>query len=111
MSITLTGAQFKRYYEDPAWWPDGAFHDDNEIFVNGTKTDDLDVESMKDTDKVEIRGGIVCYDDGDDMDMVSHASEWLKAQSTAALMIEAPLDKLDAIKAAVIAAGGTVLEA
>lgn len=34
MTVKTTGAEFKRFYNDTAFWPEGAWHEDEEIEVN-----------------------------------------------------------------------------
>jgi hypothetical protein len=36
MATRTTGAEFKRFYKDRAFWPDGGiWHDDETVTVNG----------------------------------------------------------------------------
>lgn len=43
MSTNTTGAELKAFYADPSFWPEGAYHDDEEIVTDGVhKTSDIE---------------------------------------------------------------------
>lgn len=112
MKITVTGAEWKRFYEDSEIWKDGSFHDDVSGVIDGKTvgSDDLDFDLSAIADSAvitEIDG--VYFPDGDTVDGTSLATvfkKWRKAQTTATIIIECHISKKDAVEAAIIAAGG-----
>ncbi len=111
MTVKTNGAEFKAFYADPLSWPgpDGeTYHDDTQILVNGQAIEDIDVTALADTDNVAIVGGFIVSSDarihGRALD--AHFRAWKRRQTTTLITIECPAEKVDAIKAAVIAAGG-----
>lgn len=110
MTVKTTGAEFKRYYNDDQAWPDDAWHDGIEVRVDGVDLGDESVEGIGDGAKVEIVSGDVFLPENDDsICILKHFRKWLKNQNTAALMVECPKDKLEAVKAAIQSAGGKAL--
>jgi hypothetical protein len=109
--VKTNGAEFRRYYADPAFWPDGAYHDDAIVCVNGVEEVDFDADAIPDAAVVSIEGGGVfgfAANDGDPPSMEAHFKRWRKTQTTAVFTVECPKDKFDAVKAAIKAAGGKV---
>lgn len=112
MTTKATGAELKAFYSDKAAWPgeDGdTWHDDELILVEGAKVEGY--ENIPDDAKVTIEGGVVfskSWDDESAPSFETHFKRWRKTQNTAFLAVECPKDKLDAVKAAIRAAGGKV---
>jgi hypothetical protein len=106
--IKTTGAEFWRFYHDDIFWPDGSYHDDSLVRVNGEEVEDYTRDSIPDDAKIEIEAGVVVFEDGDEVSLESHFKKWRKAQNTASIVVECPKDKLDAVKAAIKASGGRV---
>ena len=110
MSVKTNGLEFWTFYNDKDYWPEGAWHDDTVILVNGKEVEDYTRENIPDDAQVTIDGGVVYLDERgqEDTGFESYFKKWRKQQSTVFLSVEAPKDKLDAIKAAIKAAGGRV---
>lgn len=113
MAVKVTGYEWKKFYtdKDPEFWPEGAWHDDEEVLVNGQEVDgEFSHESVADTDTITITGGIVFMRerDTDGPSLETHFKRWRKKQNTAILMVEVPRGDLEALKAAIAAAGGKV---
>src|SRR5688572_3148009 len=116
MPVKTTGAEFKRFYADPAFWPDGIIHEDEELAVNGVLMDmSNDYMQIDDDARVVISYGVVTTDTVTEREDIAsfegYFRKWRKLQSTATFLVEAPNDKLEAIKAAIKSAGGKVLKA
>lgn len=109
MAIKTTGRMWKNFYADKTAWPDGAYHDDTVIRVNGVHDQDASLDEVADTAVIEVETGYVQLTDGRDVDLVEYFTTWLKAQTVVCGAFEAPADKFEAIMAAIIAAGGTPL--
>jgi len=111
MSVKTTGAEFKRYYSDPTAWPDGAWHEDAYITVDGKDSDehDIDLTAVSDVALISIDGGALYDNPAGDISMETHFKRWRKAQNTEALVIEFDKSQRDAVIAAVKANGGKVL--
>jgi hypothetical protein len=112
MSAKTTGAEWKRFYSDKAWWPEGAYHEDDEIIVNGAVwTWDEDPMSIRDESIVTVAGGIVYLkeDAHDGPSLEAYFRRWRKAQNTVVFVCEAPKELEQAVRAAVKAAGGKAI--
>lgn len=118
MTVKCTGAEFKRFYNDPEYWvspersPDNhTWHDDEMIAVNDVELrDGIEVEKLNDTDRVLIDGGVVFGQvvGPKEPGLESYFKRWRKAQNTTSIVVDCPKEKLAAILAAIKAAGGTV---
>ena len=89
--IKTTGAEFKAFYSDKTAWPEGAWHEEETITVDGEVDDDydFDIEQIADAAKVTIEGGIVFKDDQatDGPSFEAHFRAWRKRQNTATLSV------------------------
>ena len=112
MTVKTNGATWKKFYQDPAFWPENAWHEGEEITVNGLSVDDasFDLTTVKDADHITVAGGVVYLLNGgyDGPTLEALFRTWLKAQATTVLMVEVDRAKLEAVTAAVKAAGGKV---
>jgi hypothetical protein len=122
MSIKTTGRDFKRFYTDDAVWKpagskDGAYFDDVTIYVNDADWDagGKDYEDIPDDATVSFSGGS-WYPDQDTAAQYESRNfetvfkKWRKAQTHTTIIVEVALDNIEAMKAAVAAAGGKVLQ-
>ena len=110
-TITTTGAEFKRYYNDETAWPEGAFHEDLLIHVDKVAMGDdgIYIENIADTAEVVIECGIVMALENDkDMDMIDHFEKWRRAQVFTSVIVDIDHEKLAQLEAAVLALGGVV---
>lgn len=116
MPTKTTGAEFKRFYNDESFWPndDGAtFHDEGVITIDGVVYEyglDPDNDPIPDDAEVIIEGGTVYGPnwDGDEPSLETYFKRWKKKQNTASFLVECDQSVLDAVKAAIKAAGGRV---
>ena len=111
MTVKTTGAEFKRFYFDDAYWPDGTWHEDEEIEVDGLPiSEDLAFEDIPDTASMRIAGGVVMgLADDSGPSFESYFKKWHKAQSTVSFVVECDKNKEGAVRSAVRAAGGRVV--
>ena len=112
MTAKTTGAELKRFYFDEAFWPEGAWHENEEIEVDGSPlSEDVGIEDVPDGAAVKIAGGVVIGlpDLGDDgPSFEGHFKKWRRAQSTVLFVVECAKDKEGAVRAAIRAAGGRI---
>lgn len=112
MTTKTTGAEWKRYYSDLSAWPDGAYHDDQLIVVDGVDSCefDIDLSTVADSAQITIECGMYFSSekDAEGRSLEAHFRRWRKSQSITLLTVEAPNDRLDAIKAAIKSTGGKV---
>lgn len=113
--IKTTGAEFKRFYSDEAFWTDGLFHEEEMIVIDGESIcddmgfTDVNLEEVADDVKMEISEGIVFKDNYEEVcSFESYFRKWRKLQNFVFLTVEAPKEKVDAIRDAIKAAGGKV---
>lgn len=111
-NIKTIGSVWNKFYADKTAWPEGAYHDDTLLAINGKKEPDCDYENLPQDAIVEIVSGYVMFEDGSDGDLAEHFKKWLDKQTgqgTVYGAFSASTDKLEAIRAAIVAAGGTLL--
>lgn len=110
MTVKTTGAEFKRFYADTNFWSDQTYHEDALIYVNGEEqTDGVNESILADDDVVTIEGGYVIESPfGRDVSLKAYFKKWLKTQSIRSFLVECDVAILDAVKAAIRAAGGKV---
>lgn len=112
MATKTNGAEFKRFYSDSAFWPDGAWHEDVTFLVDGQQADDsVDMSAVADGAEVTIDGGIVlgAQPEGREPSVETHFKRWRKLQTTKTLVVEVDAAKLEAVLQAIKAAGGKVV--
>ena len=106
--IKTLGAEYKRFYNDPAAWPDDSWHEDETLLVNGDEWP-LCVIDIPEDAVINLSGGVVLgLPNGAETSMESHFKRWRKRQTTTTILVECDLTKVDEIKAAVKSAGGKV---
>ena len=110
-TITTTGAEFKRYYNDETAWPEGAFHEDALIHVDKVAMGDdgIYIDEIADTAEVVIECGLVMGLENDtDMDMIDHFEQWRRAQVFTSVIVDIAPENLAKLETAVLALGGVV---
>lgn len=113
MAVKTTGAEFKRFYFDPEFWPEGEeyWHEDDTITFDGEVVDSIDTDALADDAKVTIEGGTVFgpkWEDGAGPSLDAYFRRWKKKQATVSFLVECNTEKAEAVKAAIRAAGGKV---
>lgn len=107
--IKTTGAEYKRFYNDPAAWPDDSWHEDETLIVNGDEWT-LGVVDIPDDAVINLSGGVVFgLPNGTEASLEAYFKRWRKRQTTTTFLVECDMDKVDEVKAAVKAAGGKVV--
>lgn len=110
--IKTNGKEFKAYYSDKQAWPDGAWHEDDGITVDGVPAyeNDMDLTKVQDNAKITIEGGIVLKDDKatDGPTMESHFRAWRKRQTTVTLIVTVDKAQEAALRELIKQAGGKV---
>jgi hypothetical protein len=107
MRITAAGAEWKAFYQDEAYWPEGAYHDDTDIMVDGVVAEDIDLSEVGDDATLTVRGGFVEINNRV-VPLVDHFLAWRKGRTTRTLVIDVPPEHYDAVRLAAESAGGTV---
>lgn len=119
MATKTTGAELREFYNDDAYWQksgdgksDDVWHEELVLEVNGVEqSDDFSInEDLKEEDQVKIvYGQVLSTREGfADRSFESFFKAWRKQQSTAYLSVSVPKEKLDAVRAAIVAAGGSI---
>ncbi len=111
MATKTTGAEWKRFYADITFWPDGFWHDDEGLTINGAETpEDCNLGEVADTASMTIIAGCVFDAAGNThASLESHFKKWGKTQATASVTVEIPKEKLDELKALIKTIGGKVI--
>ena len=119
MMVKRTGHEWNSFYKDETAWPKGAWHEDETIKVDGKVVDeDFDLTDVRATAEVSLSGGIVYFDNplvADYFDQTqnapsleAHFKQWRKRQNTTNMVVEVANEKAEAVRAAIVAAGGKV---
>ena len=110
---TLTGVEFKRFYQDPDVWGEGAFHEDTKILVNGldASENDIDLSAVEDTAVVVVEcGEIVQGLPGVPEDMVEAISWWRERQVSVQMNITVPRKRVEELKVVLAGMGLVALQ-
>lgn len=97
--IKTTGREFKSYYFDKSAWPDGAWHEEETMTIDGVVQDQdnyIEPESIPDSAIISLSHGCVFMSEdghGKTMSMEAHFKRWKKAQTMMTIVIE--FDKAD----------------
>lgn len=111
-TVRTTGAVWNLFYADKTAWPEGAYHDDTLLAINGKEDPDGELEKLPLDATVEIRCGFVMLPDGTDADLGEHFKKWEAEQSGKGVAIgsfRVTKDKLEAVRQAILAAGGELI--
>jgi len=119
MAVKANGAEVKAFYNDKAWWPEGVWHEEEEIEIDGVAIEEGQVDlgkDLSDISLVKIAGGCVFkeiagsegHTTKDLGSFESYFKKWRAQQKTATFIVSCPKEKLDAIVEAIKAAGGKV---
>lgn len=110
MTTKATGAEWTAFYASKDAWPDGAWHEDQIITVDGVEVDnsEFDESKLSPTAKLTVSGGIVFLnaDATDGPSLEAHFKSWRKKQNTVFMMVEASRADAKKVQAAITAAGG-----
>lgn len=117
MSTITTGREFKAFFADSVFWPEGGdtYVDDMLLTVDGCAfTSEQDPMDLADAALVELTCGWVIEIPSDiaggksDMALDDYFQHWQKRQTTTTLAVECPLALREQVIAAIKQAGGTV---
>jgi hypothetical protein len=97
--VTISGAEFKKFYNDTEWWPEGVYHDDASITVDGKDAyqyEKTDLDKVPDESIITLDGGIVTDIEGiDHGSLDSYFKKWKKTQTTKTLLLEVKKEDVD----------------
>lgn len=116
MTIKTTAAEFVRFYTDPEFWPEGHWHDDEEITIGGKEAslgslDWHDLKQLPPDTKIGISNGGVMDKDSNEIDTFEgYFRKWRKKQTTVSILVECDREKVDVVTAAIKAAGGRIVK-
>jgi hypothetical protein len=107
--IKTTGAEFKRFYDDPSVWGWNGWCEDIELNVNNSIIIDQEIDSLADSDNIQILNGVIYFDDESDASLETTFKKWRKRQITTILMVEVPKEKAEALKIEIRNLGGRII--
>lgn len=111
--IKTTGLEFKRFYADPAWWPEDngrTWYEEEYIEVDGKEFDGDDYIDIKDGSVVRISAGIVRKEEKYIDTFEGYFRRWRQSQKEAVFLVTVTKEKSEAVIAAIRAAGGRVAQ-
>lgn len=112
-TVRTTGAIWSLFYADKKAWPEGSYHDDTLVAINGKESPDIDLETLPLDATIEIRSGYVMLPDGSDVDLCEHFNNWESEQAGRGVAVgsfRVSKANLQAVRQAILAAGGELLE-
>ena len=116
VATTATGIEFKKFYADEKFWSEaaGTYHDDVLFLLNGNELpEDYDLSKAPDDSVITIECGVVfqslLYKEGSEPSMEEYFKRWKKEQTHASFVVECDLSMVEAVQAAIKAAGGKVI--
>lgn len=107
MSVKTTGFELKQFYNDPAFWPDGVWHEDEEVIVDGVIWSD-DLNNIPDEALVKVSYGMVFNDTDDEPSFETYFKRWRKTQTTTTFTVTCENSLLEPLKNAIRAVGGKI---
>jgi hypothetical protein len=112
MTVKLSGAEFRRFFDDPAVWGRETYYEDAVLRVNGRDVDswpDFDHQKVADCDVVTFQGGFLANaPQGVPEALEACVRWWVRRQNLRQLVIEVPAHKLPAVREALAALGITL---
>lgn len=110
MAVKTTGAEFKRFYNDPEFWPDGAWHEDECVSINGEDWSGSDsYNDVPDDATVRLEDGIVLgLPNDEDPSLETYFKRWRKKRTTVSFVVECDKNQVETVKAVIKSAGGRV---
>lgn len=109
--VRTNGKEFKAFYNDRRFWPEGTYYEDESIFIDGVECDgDYNYYLIPDDVSVVIRGGVVFrYDDRNDAEeLESYFKRWRKKVKERYIVIAIDHEKVDRVKKVVTKLGGKI---
>lgn len=96
MTAKTSGAEFKQFYNDKAFWPEDAWHEDSVILVDGKPHEDLSDNQIADSAKVVIDSGHVFFsrEDSAGVSMATFFNRWRKVQNMRSNLLVAHTHKI-----------------
>lgn len=119
MATKTTGAELKAFYNDDSYWQkdsgpvdDDIWHEDLVLKVNGVvQPSEFSISvDLKDEDQVIIVDGLIMSRQPEfkNRSFETFFKAWKKQQSIVYLAVTVPIEKMEAVRAAILAAGGTI---
>lgn len=100
MTVTLNGAQFKAFIDDDTYWRDGMWVEDDIVVVDGVEVENVDCDTLGDTQQIKVSEGVVMSDDGfEPMSYEIFIKRWLKKQTVKSVVIQFDISKTDEVMA------------
>ncbi len=117
VGVTMSGAEFRAFYNDGAVWPEGAYHDDaivrvdGKVFIGDEAKNGGDASSLSPACVVHIdQGWIFNPQSGETEDLCDVASKWLTAQKNDHFVVSLPKGQREALAALVATLGGVLVD-
>lgn len=93
-------AEFRRFYADNSYWPEGSWIDDWYIEVDGKEIDPDDIDVASGTSTVTVQAQV--YFDANDIEnsvsLDTFFHHWKKLQTHTKVVLEIPVDSIDCLR-------------
>jgi hypothetical protein len=115
MTVRTNGSELKAFFADKTFWPDdqpggnNIWHDELTLIINDDEDLNPVVENLLDSDHVKITYGDVYYSNTSlRVSVETYFKRWKKTTTHTSVLVSVPNEHLEAVKAAIIGAGGTL---
>jgi hypothetical protein len=106
--MKITAHEWLAFVKDDSFWGND-YMDDVYAVVNGEEIDDESIKNMAANTKATIEGS-VCNSTGDYVrSLDAQIKLWRKKQTTTTLVVEVKEENLEALKSAIVSAGGKII--
>jgi hypothetical protein len=108
---TIAGSDFRAFLADKNVWSNGVYVDDVLIVIDGNEFgDDVDLDNLyiHPDANVEIQSGDVMHAGERAYSLLAYYRQWAKEQGDVRIVVTVPHGRMDAVRAAIEAAGGII---
>lgn len=115
MTVQTNGAELKAFFADKTFWPDNVtdgnnfWHEELTLIINGDEDLEPLVSTLRDSDHVKITyGDVYSTQKPHFVSVETYFKRWKKTKTNTSLLVSVPNEHLEAVKAAIQAAGGAL---
>ena len=112
MTVKASGIEVKAFYSDPEYWPEGVWHEDEILEIDGILVEEgsVDLSIISDTCIVSISDGYVTNKEGKDLgSFEKYFKRWRKSQDSVFLLIEIKKNNIETMELIIKSNGGKII--
>lgn len=116
MTVHTNGAELKAFFADKTFWPDdvgggkNTWHDELTLIINDVEDLNPEIAKLQDADRIKITyGDVFIANKSLSVSVENYFKRWKKTTTHTSLLVSVPNEHLEAVKAAVLGAGGGLI--